>query len=234
VFHEHSRFEDYYFVGGKGKMSCLGGFNENRFDRFTVGCLVDTPCRWIIEDLRNNFEWAYGDGLLPPSGCYCPPEKLAKIKASIEENPDVVEAREKLRSSEWMLSVINEHLASLKWTVDDDGSILNVVRRSPSPSPAADENENSKKRKASGGVEEEEDLNHKRQKKSHESESGASRGSQSKHSDGKTKTAKDAPSPQRRSHGGPSASGDSDKTLYSTRGALVPRVARAGLRFAGR
>jgi hypothetical protein len=108
VFYQYpdSDSDDYHFGGSKGKRLCLKNYE---LDPIVIECLVGTPCRNIIEDLRDLFRDFYG---YPPPGRYLSPEERASAEASKEQNPLVLAAREKLRSSEWILGVINGHLAA--------------------------------------------------------------------------------------------------------------------------
>jgi hypothetical protein len=210
VFYQYpgSDSDDYYAGGSKGKTFCL---KNCALDPVVIECLVGTPCRNIIEDLRTLFHDFYG---YRQPGHYLCPEERASAEASKEQNPLVLAAREKLRSSEWILGVINSHLAA-EWNVDDDGSLCNVTGP-PDPVPPADENP--RKRKASGGNEGETVTSNKRQKKSQGSHSSESNNSEESKAD-----------PPRSV---PFASYGSDETVHSTPGARVPRIGQA--RFAMR
>jgi len=187
-------------------MLCLKNYE---LDPVVIECLVGTPCRNIIEDLRTLFRDFYG--YRPPVPYLC---QRARGEASKAQNPLVLAAREKLRSSEWILGVINGHFAA-EWDVDDDGSLRNVTRP-PDPVPLADENP--RKRKASGGNEGETVASSKKQKKSQASHSSESNNSEEPKAD-----------PPRRV---PFASYGSDETVHSTPGDRIPRIGQA--RFAMR
>jgi len=210
VFHQYpgSDSDDYHVGGSEGKMRCLKNYE---LEPVVIKLLVGTPCRNIIEDLRDLFRNFYG---YPPPGRYLCPEERASAEASKEQNPLVLAAREKLRSSEWILGVINGHLAA-EWNVDDDGSLRNVTRP-PDPVPPADENP--RKRKASGCNEGETVTSNKKQKKSQASHSSESNNSEESEAD-----------PPRRV---PFASYGSDETVHSTPGDRIPRIGKA--RFAMR
>jgi len=198
--------DDYHVGGSKGKMLCLKNYE---LDPVVIERLVGTPCRNIIEDLRTLFRDFYG--YRPPVPYLC---QRARGEASKAQNPLVLAAREKLRSSEWILGVINGHLAA-EWNVDDDGSLRNVTHP-PDPVPPADENP--RKRKASGGNEGETVASSKKQKKSQASHSSESNNSEEPKAD-----------PPRRV---PFASYGSDETVHSTPGDRIPRIGQA--RFAMR
>jgi hypothetical protein len=138
--------------GGGGKLSCLRQVNLHPI---TIKGLVKTPCRNIIEELRSVFNDFYlgvhGDPLLIAS------EPDPEFEAEMAQDPRVLEAQRKLRSSEWILSLINRHLASA-WDVDDDGSLCKTELR---PDPAASGNR--RKRKAADSADDKTTYNQRRQ-----------------------------------------------------------------------
>lgn len=73
----------------------------------------------IIEALRALFHDLYL-GIEVPS--------LGKFKTKKPQDPRIEEAHQKLRSSKWVLSLINGHLAS-EWPTNNDGSLHKTVHR---------------------------------------------------------------------------------------------------------
>lgn len=73
----------------------------------------------IIEALRALFHDLYL-GIEVPS--------LGKFKTKKPQDPRTEEAHQKLRSSKWVLSLINGHLAS-EWPTNNDGSLHKTVHR---------------------------------------------------------------------------------------------------------
>jgi hypothetical protein len=127
VFDQHTDFDrDGIVRGGSGKLFCLRG---TYLDPPDIHDLVRTPCRAILEELRSLFHDFY---LHVSARTDVSSDTQLMVTAQREQNPRVREAIEKLRSSEWVLSIINRHLAS-SWDVDDDGSIHKTELR-PDPS----------------------------------------------------------------------------------------------------
>jgi hypothetical protein len=121
VFDQHTDPESDGIVrGGSGKLICLGGYPLNTYlDSITIEVLVSTPCKDIIEDLRSIFRDLY---LHVPANAVEDSNVQLRLEKRREQEPRVKEAREKLRSSKWVLAIMNRHLAS-RWDVDDDGSL---------------------------------------------------------------------------------------------------------------
>ncbi|KAH9051973.1 hypothetical protein EDB87DRAFT_1581999 [Lactarius vividus] len=103
VFDQSDDMDDNGIIrGGRGKLHYL----------------VETPCKDIIEELRSLF-----------NNLYCHVQPLAdtaplvksRIKSKRDRDERVQDAVKKLRSSEVVLAIINEHLES-KWDVSNDGS----------------------------------------------------------------------------------------------------------------
>ena len=103
-------------TGGRGKLACLSGHD---LGPWAIHSLTQTPCRSIIKGLRTLFHNLY-----------------LNVKALDETNLDfeffsqaqwkrdqVNDTRKKLGSSKWILDMMNRYL-TLKWDVDDDGSLL--------------------------------------------------------------------------------------------------------------
>ncbi|KAI0296733.1 hypothetical protein B0F90DRAFT_1014957 [Multifurca ochricompacta] len=113
---------DGLFRGGEGKLLFL---KDLHISHWFIELLTTTPCKDIIEEFRSFFNDLY----LHAVGSYKFPKILkSKIEAKREQDPRVKDAREKLRSSEWMLWVFNHHLAA-KWDVKDDGSFCKTEFR---------------------------------------------------------------------------------------------------------
>ena len=124
VFDQHAEMDRSGNVtGGKGKLACL---RHLYLGPRAVHSLTKTLCGNVIEGFRTLVDRFY-----------------LYVKAWDETDSDmgsfsetgsiqVSEARKKLGSSQWILDMINRHLAS-KWDVDDDGSLLKSEhRRDPS------------------------------------------------------------------------------------------------------
>ena len=127
VFDQHTDLDrDGIVRGGSGKLSCLDG---RAFSRITIYGFISTPCRAIFEELRSLFRDLY---LHVPHDTDFGPDAQLMLTAEREQDPRVREAREKLRSSEWILAMIGRHLAS-RGDVDDDGSLHKTELR-PDPS----------------------------------------------------------------------------------------------------
>jgi hypothetical protein len=121
---EHDR--DGVVRGGAGKISCLEDSHPgDRLDSTTVEDLVITPCKDIIEELRALFRDLY---LHVPTRADLSSRAKSRLEAQREQDPRVKKAREKLHSSEWVLAVMNKHLA-FRWDVDDDGSLFKTEIR---------------------------------------------------------------------------------------------------------
>ena len=137
VFDQHTEmYHNGTITGGTGKLFCL---RDGELDFSVIYDLVETPCRDIIEDLRNLFHDFY---LHIPAHEIRNPDALLVHEAKRKRDSRVQEATKRLSSSEWILGMINEHLSS-EWDVDDDGSLHKTVLR---PDSAASRNR--RKRKA--------------------------------------------------------------------------------------
>ncbi|KAI0256253.1 hypothetical protein BJV78DRAFT_449290 [Lactifluus subvellereus] len=121
VFDQHTdQDRDGIVRGGSGKIICLGGYSlYSHLGSIAVEDLVSTPCKDIVEELRSLFRDLYLHVLTRP---LMNSHVQSRIEARREQDTRVKDAREKLRSSEWVLSVMNRHLVS-SWGVDDDGSL---------------------------------------------------------------------------------------------------------------
>jgi hypothetical protein len=124
-------------TGGTGKISCL---QDGYLGSSIIGDFVNTPCKDIIEEFRTLFRHFYTH--LPPQADLSS-DMRSLVEAKREQDPLVKDAREKLSSSQWILDMINKHLAS-KWMVEDDGSLHKTVLR-----PVSFASRNPCKRKAS-------------------------------------------------------------------------------------
>jgi hypothetical protein len=121
IFDQYTQHDrDGVVRGGAGKILCIGDAHPgDRLDSTTVEELVITPCKDIIEDLRALFRDLY---LYVPTRADLSSDTKLSLETKREQDPRVKNAREKLHSSEWVLDVMNKHLAS-RWDVDDDGSL---------------------------------------------------------------------------------------------------------------
>jgi hypothetical protein len=124
VFDQHTDMDrDGVVKGGIGKLACLGRLEIHPK---TVKALVKTPCRDIIEGLRSLFHDLYIDVTPDPDPTIDTSEPVLETESA--QDPRAKDAYQKLRSSEWVLNLINGHLAS-KWDIDDDGSLYKTVLR---------------------------------------------------------------------------------------------------------
>ena len=122
--------------GGDGKLNCVGGY---KFSRKVIRGLVKTPCRKILEEMRSLFREIYCDiteGNASDTGSGTDEDEDRELEQRVKD------AREKLRSSEVFLEIIERHLGS-DWDIDNDGS-LDVTESQPDPSASRDR----RKRKA--------------------------------------------------------------------------------------
>jgi hypothetical protein len=139
VFDQYSNVKrDGTVTGGEGKRICL---RNGYFDSIIIRSLVKTPCRDIIEELRALFRDLY---FYESTGGNLDSDTLLFLEHSRESDPIVKDARERLSSSQWIIDMINRHLAS-KWNVDNDGSLYKILLR---PNPSASRK---RKRKAPSG-----------------------------------------------------------------------------------
>ena len=141
IFDQHTEIDrDGIVRGGEGKMLCLGDTHPGyRLDSTTVEDLIITPCKDIIEELRALFRDLY---LHVPTRADLSSRAKSRLEAQREQDSRVKKAREKLHSSEWVLAIMNKHLAS-GWDVDDDGSLYKTEIR-----PDISASRNRRKRKA--------------------------------------------------------------------------------------
>ncbi|KAH9000864.1 hypothetical protein EDB86DRAFT_2827764 [Lactarius hatsudake] len=110
------RDDDGIIRGGRGKLNCL---QQGVLGRKAVDYLVKSPCKVIIEELRSLFNNLYRH-IEPPFDTV--PSMRSDIDSDREQDERVQDAVRKLRSSEEVLRIINDHLKS-KWGVDDDRSL---------------------------------------------------------------------------------------------------------------
>ncbi|KAI0295343.1 hypothetical protein B0F90DRAFT_1638040, partial [Multifurca ochricompacta] len=123
VFDMHSDVgSDGLVRGGLGKFSFLQGVPITPGD---IDMFVETPCADIIEELRTLFQDFYRH-VQPRYEVF--KESLPRIKAKRAKDQRVQDARNKLCSSEWILSLLDQHLGST-WDVDDDGSLCRYELR---------------------------------------------------------------------------------------------------------
>ncbi|KAH9020339.1 hypothetical protein EDB84DRAFT_1678942 [Lactarius hengduanensis] len=137
VFDQDDDMDDDGIIrGGRGKLQCL---RQTDLGPTIVDYLVKTPCKNIIEELRSLFDNLYRH--VEPRA-----ETIPWMKSNIDSKRDrderVQDAVKKLRSSEEVLAIINEHLKP-RWEVNNDGSLYKVKFR---PDPATSRNR--RKRKA--------------------------------------------------------------------------------------
>jgi hypothetical protein len=133
VFDQHTEMDHNGVVtGGDGKLFCL---RNGKLGKKTVQKLVKTPCRNIIEELRDLFRDFYFFAEMEPnrSEDFDPDGSSADEDEQhqdlrVQEATEVQEATKKLGSSEWILEMISRHLSS-EWDVDDDGSLHKTVLR---------------------------------------------------------------------------------------------------------
>ncbi|KAH8977382.1 hypothetical protein EDB86DRAFT_3165665 [Lactarius hatsudake] len=140
VFDQSDDMDDDGIIrGGTGKLNCLRQAAQALGPRIVHG-FVQTPCKDIIEELRSLFNNLYRH-IEPPADIT--PSMEADIKSDREKDERVQDAVKKLRSSEEVLSIINDHLKP-RWD-ENDGS-RDKVKFRPNSDPATSRNR--RKRKA--------------------------------------------------------------------------------------
>ncbi|KAI0297791.1 hypothetical protein B0F90DRAFT_1669320 [Multifurca ochricompacta] len=140
VFDGHSVVgSDNLVRGGVGKFYFLRG---SHILPDTIEWLAATPCSDIVEELRTLFCDLYLHVVPEYDGFKA---RKQEILAKQEKQPRVQDARKKLSSSDWVLSIFDKHLAT-RWEVDDDGSLCKDEFRLDSSA-----SRNRRKRKASDG-----------------------------------------------------------------------------------
>ena len=162
VFDQHTEMDHNGVVtGGDGKLLCL---HNMKLGEKTVRKLVKTPCRNIIEELRDLF-WDFylvaaeveSDDSEDSDSGDLPVHEDERRQGSRDQTAiRVREATKKLSSSEWILEMINRYL-SFKWDADDDGSLHKTTLR---PDSAASRDR--RKRKAEGKNEDKMSFNKRR------------------------------------------------------------------------
>ncbi|KAH9174774.1 hypothetical protein EDB89DRAFT_1904348 [Lactarius sanguifluus] len=126
VFDQHDDMDDDGIIrGGRGKLYCL---RQTALDRMVVRGFVQSPCKDIIEELRSLFNNLYRH-VQPLADTT--PSVQSDIKFERDQDECVQDAVKKLRSSEKVLSIIDEHLVH-DWDINDDGS-LDKARFRPDP-----------------------------------------------------------------------------------------------------
>ena len=158
VFDHHTEMDHNGVVtGGRGKLLCL---RNGELGEKTVWKLVKTPCRNIIEELRDLFCDYYLFAELEPEDSEdgdFPVHEDERLQGSRNHKSiRVRQATKKLSSSEWILEIINRYL-SFKWDMDDDGSLQKTTLR---PDSAASRDR--RKRKAEGKNEDKMSFNKRR------------------------------------------------------------------------
>ncbi|KAH9008633.1 hypothetical protein EDB83DRAFT_488406 [Lactarius deliciosus] len=142
VFDQSEDMDDDGIIrGGRGKLNCP---REGVLGPRIIRGFVQTPCKNIIEDLRSLFNNLYRH-IEPPADII--PSMQSDIDSDREQDERVQDAVKKLRSSEEVLRIINEHLKS-KWDVDDDGS---RYEREFRPDPVTSRNRRKRKAEDDGG-----------------------------------------------------------------------------------
>ena len=133
-----------------GKFACV---LNHKFSRFLIKILVKTPCRKIIEEMRCLFGGLYANSSLDASDS-------SSEQSTDEEHTgrdlSVREAREKLRTSDAFLAILEIHLRS-EWDIDDDGSLDR-----PELKPDGSASRKCLKRKAEDRSDSEEDIHVRR------------------------------------------------------------------------
>ena len=116
VFDQQTEMDhDGNVTGGEGKLMCL---YKVKLGERIVRKLVKTPCREIIEELRDLFLdfYRFAEDPEPDGSSTDEDERKQDLRIQVQE------ATKKLSSSEWILEMISRHLSS-EWDVDDDGSL---------------------------------------------------------------------------------------------------------------
>ena len=145
VFDTHSAPDKVGVVrGGDGKLNCVGGY---KFSRKAIRGLVKTPCRKIIEEMRTLFRELYCD---ITEGSASGTDSGADEDEDRELEQRVHVAREKLRTSEVFLEILERHLGP-DWDIDNDGSLDLTESR---PNPLASRNRLKRQAEDSGNDEE--------------------------------------------------------------------------------
>ena len=110
------------FRGGTGKRMCL---YRVLLDKKIVRHLVKTPCRRIIEELRAlffNFHLFNKEGPSLSDSDSSSTDEDEWYDLRVQKTTQVRESNNRLKSSKWILEMINRHLSS-EWDEDDDGSL---------------------------------------------------------------------------------------------------------------
>ncbi|KAH9033036.1 hypothetical protein EDB84DRAFT_110396 [Lactarius hengduanensis] len=129
-------FDQKHHQGGRGKLYCL---RQTALDRMVVRGFVQTPCKDIIEELRSLFNSLYRH--VQPLADTTPSVR-SDIESERDQDESVQDAVKNLRSSEKVLSIIDNHLV-YEWDIDNNGSRDKAKFR---PDPATSRNR--RKRKA--------------------------------------------------------------------------------------
>ena len=101
---------------GIGKLCCVF---DGAFGSFRMEILVKTPCRKIIEEMRSLFGSLYANFDMAIS---IPSPGQSTDEEGTGRGSLAREAREKLRTSDAFLAILEKHLQS-EWDIDDDGSL---------------------------------------------------------------------------------------------------------------
>jgi len=106
----------YFDRTGMGKLCCV---IDHTFSSFLIEIFVKTPCCKIIEEMRSLFGSAYPNHYMDPT---ISPSEQSTDEEGTGQGLSVREAREKLRTSDAFLAILEKHLQS-EWDIDDDGSL---------------------------------------------------------------------------------------------------------------
>ena len=117
VFDQHESKKVSRSRGGKGKLAVLGGTELPA--PIIMSLTFRTPCSAIIEELRALFHdfYRFVSYRTAPE-----PEVVEMYQKLRETDPQVLDARDKLQSSNAFLAILEKHLNSA-WDVNDDGSL---------------------------------------------------------------------------------------------------------------
>ena len=108
----------YFGKPGSGKFDCIFDY---AFRSLLIKILVKTPCREIIEEMRSLFAGFYVYRSMGTSVSFLE-QSTDEERTGPGQGPPVSEAREKLRTSDAFLAILEKHLQS-EWDIDDDGSL---------------------------------------------------------------------------------------------------------------
>jgi len=140
---------------GRSGIGKFDGIFDYTFSSFLIEILVKTPCCKIIEEMRSLFGGLYANHSMDTS--------ISSLEQSTDEErtgpgrgPPVSESREKLRTSDAFLAILEKHLQS-EWDIDNDGSLDR-----PDLQPDGSASRKRLKRKAEDRSDSEENINVRR------------------------------------------------------------------------